>query len=189
MGRSGWFCGAPSSPSSLEAAPWSEVAPPVRLEIAPGSAECQCFPLTWSRGREDKILRQRQTKEGASREVHVLLTSLSFAVRPCCPSPACGWCFQALWLSHPAARTLWHAAHSFHVEHPAALRGTMGKNTLKCMGLRVGINRHNNSSNGAADNMGIVITGYIQMMIFPGWQTGKSSFSTSFSNNTIAEAT
>lgn len=58
-------------------------------------------------------------------EVHVLLTSVSFAARPYYQSPACGWCFQALWPSHPAAHTLWHAAHSFHAEHPAALRGTM----------------------------------------------------------------
>lgn len=59
MGRSGWSYAAPSSPSSLGAAPWSEVAPPVQTETAPGSAKCQWFPLTWSRGREGKIIRER----------------------------------------------------------------------------------------------------------------------------------
>lgn len=69
--------------------------------------------------------RRRGTKEIEKRGVP--LTSLSFAARPCCPSPACGWCVPALWPSRPAARTLWRAARSCPGGPPAASTGTTGQ--------------------------------------------------------------
>lgn len=60
MGRSGLSYGAPSSLSSLEAAPWNEVAPPVQTETVPGSAKRQWFLLTWSTTRDRKMFGEQE---------------------------------------------------------------------------------------------------------------------------------
>lgn len=52
------------------------------------------------------------------------LTRGSSAGQPYSPAPASGWSAPGLWLSGPAVRTLWHAAHSPAAACPAAWSST-----------------------------------------------------------------
>ena len=83
-------------------------------------------PVNLIQGEEQMLRRGIEEVEAVGEGIlQVPLTSLSFAARPCCPSPACGWYAPALWQCRPAARTLWRAAHSCPEEPPAASIGTV----------------------------------------------------------------